>query len=794
MSITITEEFERALEILDAGQNLFLTGKAGTGKSTLIRHFMEHTDRRVVVAAPTGIAALNVDGHTIHRLFGFLSTTTLDDVRSGEYRPGRFTRVLRSLQTLIIDEASMVRADLFDLLAAALSRFGPHPDRPFGGVQIVLVGDLLQLPPVVPDSLGDFFSSRYETPYFFSADAFDAATFPTVALTTVFRQLGDDRLTSLLNAVREGVLLDHAREDLNSRVDPDFEPPEDELWLTLAPSNSVVGARNRQRLGRLAGEEVRSVAIEAGDLSLFDPPTDRELVFKVGAQVMMLTNDRADRWVNGTLGRVVEVSQEDGELLTVIEFADGSRAEVGPHTWEVHRPVVDGGRLSNEVVGAFTQLPFKLAWAITIHKSQGQTLDRLVVDLTGGVFATGQVYVALSRATSMEGLVLKRPIEPRHLRTDRRIIRHLHESTVRGEARHCAIAVCVVGDEGTFSRPRPVELAVVFEESSGPDTAVTTLINPERDLADARTAYGIGADDVLFAPTMSQAWATIAPLLEGLVPVGVGIDETLAKIDFELKRLQRTWPMPVGVDVRERDLTEDELRAHRSGRALDRARAAMSAHRRLGTAGSGSVFEHAQHVTDEPHPLLSRDPHVAPVRSEAMATLSAIVDVSRVLGGVLLGGGGADLEVKDSARLAAGAVVAQRVSQVAARSPRLSPEIVRRLREVEAILGERFVDEVVAAAATDHPSVDDLLVAGARVCFTGSALSAQGRVLTREDMTELATRRGLMPVANVTKTRCDVLVVAEAGTQSGKARKARDYGTPVLTADEFLAWIGPDLD
>ncbi|MET0467893.1 MAG: AAA family ATPase [Aeromicrobium sp.] len=790
MTITMTEELERALEILRAGGNLFLTGKAGTGKSTLIRHFMEQTDRRVVVAAPTGIAALNVGGHTIHRLFGFGTTTSVEDIRSGDHRAGRFARTLKSLQTLIIDEASMVRADLFDMVAAALEQYGPHPDQPFGGVQVVLVGDLLQLPPVVPDALDHYFTTRYETPYFFSADAFDADAFPTVALTTAFRQLGDDRLTSLLNAVREGVLLDHARAELNGRVDADFEPPEDELWLTLAPSNTIVSARNRQRLERLPGEEFRSVAVESGDLSLFDPPTDRVLTFKVGAQVMMLTNDPADRWVNGTLGRIVEVRRDGDALETVVEFADGSRAEVDRFGWEVLRPVVADGRLTNETVGVFTQLPFKLAWAITIHKSQGQTLDRLVVDLSGGVFATGQLYVALSRATSLDGLVLKRPVEPRHLRTDRRILRHLHRSTVRGPSQHCAIAVCPVGDEGTFSRPRPVELAVVFEDG----TAITTLVNPERDLADARTAYGIGADDVLLAPTLAQAWATIAPLLEGTVPVGIDVDETLGMIDFELKRLHRTYPMPVGADVRRADLTDDERRDAGSGRALDRATAALRAFRRLGAHQPGSPFEHADLVTDEPSHLLSRDRDVPVSRSEAMATLSAVVEVSRWLGHALLDGTTppvADGGPQEAARIAAGAVVAARLAEVASRSSRLSPELVRRLRIVEECLGTRFVSDVVEALADASPAVDSVLVEGARVCFTGSALGPEGRLLSREEMNELATRRGLVPVGNVTRTRCDVLVVAEAGTQSGKARKARDYGTPVLTTAEFLAWAGP---
>jgi ATP-dependent DNA helicase PIF1 len=206
----LTEEFAAALELLGGGRHVFLTGKAGTAKSTLIRQFMSTTDRKVVVVAPTGIAALNVDGYTVHRLFSFRATTTLDDVRFGGYRPMRFAKTLAARDTLIIDEASMVRADLFDMLAAALERFGPKPGEAFGGVQVVLVGDLYQLPPVVTEVEAAYFTTRYNTPYFFSSDSFRRDQFPTIALTTVFRQIGDDRMTSILNDVREGVLVGHA--------------------------------------------------------------------------------------------------------------------------------------------------------------------------------------------------------------------------------------------------------------------------------------------------------------------------------------------------------------------------------------------------------------------------------------------------------------------------------------------------------------------------------------------------------------------------------------------------------
>ncbi|WP_307837225.1 AAA family ATPase [Aeromicrobium sp. YIM 150415] len=777
--LRITEEFASALSVLEAGGHLFVTGKAGTGKSTLIRHFLAGTERNVVVAAPTGIAALNVGGYTLHRLFGFTSTTGLEDVRGGRYSPGRFTKALKALDTLIVDEASMVRADVFDMMAAALERFGPRPGEPFGGVQVVLVGDLFQLPPVVQEAEAAFFSSRYSTPYFFSADAFDRSGFPTVSLSHVFRQQGDEQLTSILNAIREGVLVDQAREDLNARVDPDFVPPADEFWLTLATTNRIVTARNRERLALLPGEELEQVAQESGDLGTFDPPTDRVIRYKVGAQVMMLNNDQAGRWVNGTLGRIVDAGP-DGEVT--VELSDGARVEVEPHVWEVTRPVVDGGSLRHEVVGTYRQLPLKLAWAITIHKSQGQTLERLVVDLTGGTFDVGQVYVALSRATSTEGLVLKRPVFPRDLKTDRRVMRFLHEPAQGGERRFCAFEVAFVGDEGRMSRPRPVEIAVAFDDG----TSVSTLINPERDLAGARSQFAIAADDVLLAPRLVEAWAVLAPLLEGYTPVGPGIDEVLGKLDFELKRGGVVVPMPLGVDV---PLSRDEVLELRSADAVERAEAVLAAHLRRGPVEvASSAFEFGESSL-EPSYLLPRVRLARPPGPERLPTISAIVQVSTALGELLLDGAQAGSSLDEVHAPVVREAVAARLASVVSSAPGVSPGLVERLRGVERYLRVSFVDGLLAEQA-QAPGVADVLVPGARVCFTGTAMTPGGRVMSREEMTAIAVRQGLSAVDNVTKTRCDVLVVAELGTQSGKARKAKQFGKPVLSAEEFFAWAG----
>lgn len=775
--LVITEEFAAALDRLTDGDHLFLTGKAGTGKSTLIRHFMATSERVVTVAAPTGIAALNVGGYTIHRLFSFLPSTTIADVRAGRYYPGRFAGLLQKLQTLVIDEASMVRADLFDMVAAALERFGPFPHTPFGGVQLVLVGDLYQLPPVVTDAEEAALTERYGTPYFFSAEAYRAAKVPTIELTHVFRQQGDMALVSILGAVRDGTLLPEARAILNERTDPDFVPPMDEFWVTLTTTNRLAGARNRQALDRLPGREFTALAEVEGDLDGAERPTDTELTFREGAQVMLLSNDPWDRWVNGTIGRITDVRErpEEGQTPRLepplvahaerfavdVLLPDGSVVEVGPHTWDITRPRWDGESQVHDTVGAFTQLPFRLAWAITVHKSQGQTLDHLVVDLSGGTFADGQLYVALSRATSLAGLVLRRAVEPRHLRVDARVRRFFASlpelsSTASGgvgvqRARGFAyLGVCLVGDSGSRWKPRPIEIAVAFEDGR----ELSTLVNPTRDLGDARARYGLGAADVQLAPLLTDAWATLAPHLEGLAPVGVDMDVLLGFIDFELKRGGVVSPLPVGVDVA--DLPGLRAAVEAQPTALGRARAVRA------------------EVADPWKPRLELGERAA-------------------FGAPLVEGGylhpRPEAGVHRFATPTSHADLGDRIRTALTRGP-LTTENERVVAALAAALGEELLTVEDSAPASPGRTIGNVMMPGARVCFTGDPVHA-GRTWYREDMEDLAIARDLAPVANVTKTRCDALVVAEPGTQSGKARKALQYDTPVFTAAEFFAWADP---
>ena len=817
----LTDEIRHALDLLHGGHDLLLTGKAGTGKSTLIRRFLDETEHPTLVAAPTGIAALNVGGYTIHRLFGFQPGHTVDHVRSSAYHPGRFATALAYLRTLVLDEASMIRADVFDMIAVALERFGPDPTQPFGGVQIVLVGDLFQLPPVVPAREAAAFSKVYDTPYFFSAEHYSRKHFPTVDLNHVFRQSDDPALTSILNSIREGSLVGHALELLNARTDPGFEPPDGEFWLTLTTTSRIAAARNRRSLDRLPGDELAMEATTTGDVTDFEPPTAPTLSFKIGAQIMMLTNDPYDRWVNGSIGRVLDVTfgrrgdRDERGPVVVVEFTDGEVAEVALHTWDVTRPSPTGGTIRHDVVGTFTQYPFSLSWAITIHKSQGQTLDRLVVDLSGGTFAAGQLYVALSRCRSLDGLVLTRPVHPRDLKTDRRITRFLRTlDTVSAPRRHCAIATLAVGDQGARSRPRPVELAVAFPDG----TAVSTLINPQRDLAQARSAFGITVSDVLLAPTLLEAWTLLAPLLDGHTPVAVDVDRTLGDLEYELRRLGSAAPLPLGVNVPAHRLTPAERSRTRSGSALTRARAALAAHARLSPedAAAGS-FDADLLDESEIGYLVSRDSDISPPTSRVLPQLSAVLEISARVGTALLGphhttgtptvdvtppadaapdappGGPAPGEAATTPgdhELQAGArsLVAAQVRRAAERVP-VTADVLSRLRRVGTILGTDVTEGLEALPRVDAAAV---LMPGTRVCFTGSALDDAGVPLSRESIESLAIDRGLEPVDNVTRSHCDVLVVAEPGTQSIKAGNARKWGKPILSVSEFLAWAhGP---
>ncbi|MCJ7587945.1 MAG: AAA family ATPase [Candidatus Aminicenantes bacterium] len=449
-AIEINDKFRSALDLLETtDRHVFITGRAGTGKSTLLEYFRDTTRKQVAVLAPTGVAALNVRGQTVHSFCRFKPGFTLDNVKKlppggrGRPRGGRASfqgdgssEIYKRFETIVIDEISMVRADLLDCVEKFLRLNGPDPKRLFGGLQMVFIGDLYQLPPVVTSAERALFSGHYETPYFFSSHIFGNPAFAMefVELEKIYRQSEEDFI-GLLNAIRNRSATDSDLDRLNERHDPDFTPSDDEFYVTLTSTNDLASERNRDKLARLRGRPAVYEGLLVGEFERSSLPTDERLELKIGAQVMLLNNDPKGRWVNGSIGRVAEIvitpSADDGRAgsddAVVVELQDGPTVDVLPNVWEIFRFGFDPDTRSivSEPIGSFTQYPLKLAWAITIHKSQGKTFDRVVIDFGRGTFAHGQAYVALSRCTNFKGLVLKKPFRRGHIRLDYEIVRFL---------------------------------------------------------------------------------------------------------------------------------------------------------------------------------------------------------------------------------------------------------------------------------------------------------------------------------------------------------------------------------
>lgn len=413
--ITLSSEQQALFEMMEGTrQHLFITGKAGTGKSVLLRHFRASTKKKVIVAAPTGIAALNVRGQTIHSLFrlapGFHRKGSLP-------RNSRVCTLLKRLDTIIFDEISMVRADLMDAVDERL-REAKNNDLPFGGIQIIMFGDLYQLPPVVEENLLPYFEDIYGGFHFFNASAWKQAEFKIYELSRIFRQK-DPLFKDVLNTVRDGTVTDGQIAQLNKRYGV---PIPAEGTLTLAPTNALVTEINQRKLMQLSGDMHEYKATITGEMKKSIFPTEETVQLKVGAQVVMLENDKDKRWVNGTIATIESLhSSEEREEINVLVGGIASTLET--KTWEEIRYEYDPveGKVKEEVVSSFTQYPIRLAWAMTIHKSQGQTYESVALDLTTATFASGQLYVALSRCTSLEGLYLKMPVKRSHVLTDSKV-------------------------------------------------------------------------------------------------------------------------------------------------------------------------------------------------------------------------------------------------------------------------------------------------------------------------------------------------------------------------------------
>lgn len=422
ITLDMNEQFLRSLHIMEETDgNVFITGRAGTGKSTLLQHFRNSTKKNIAVLAPTGVAAVNVKGQTIHSFFGFKPDVSPDMVKG--MRP-REKSVYKKLDAIVIDEVSMVRADLMDCVDGFLRIHGKSKTAPFGGLQMILIGDLYQLPPVVTSRDKAIFGSFYRSPYFFDAMAFGRGLdMQFIELEKVYRQK-DDRFLNILNAIRNNTAADDDISVLNARHMPDFHDDKG-FYIYLTTTNDLADSINTRRLADLKKKEYRYHGLVEGDFNAKDLPTGLDITVKAGAQVMLLNNDFMGRWINGSIGRVagIEKTKDEPDIIRV-ELQDGEMVDVGPYTWSMYEFYYDkkANTVISEAVGTFTQYPLKLAWAVTIHKSQGMTFDRVIIDIGRGMFSHGQLYVALSRCTTLEGVVLKRQIAKKHILMDWRVV------------------------------------------------------------------------------------------------------------------------------------------------------------------------------------------------------------------------------------------------------------------------------------------------------------------------------------------------------------------------------------
>ena len=421
---TNNKEFQDALQLIThTRQSVFLTGKAGTGKSTFLKYICNHTKKKYVVLAPTGIAAINAGGVTLHSFFKLPFRPMLPDDPDLSLSHGRIfeffkypkekRKIIAEVDLIIIDEISMVRADIIDCVDRILRVYSGNMRLPFGGKQLLFVGDVFQLEPVVPSDQKEILSLFYASPFFFSARVFKDINLVPIELQKVYRQT-DSVFINILDRIRNNAARKQELDTLNGRYFPSFEPQNEDMYITLATRRDQVDFLNEKKLAELPGEEYVSVGKIEGDFPESSLPTQLNLSIKEQAQVIFIDNDYERRWVNGTIGMVSGID-ENGNVYVLLE--SGVEHLVEPTSWRNYKYKYNEKekRIEEEIVGTFEQLPIRLAWAITVHKSQGLTFSRVVVDLTGGVFAGGQTYVALSRCTSLEGLVLKSKISSRDI-------------------------------------------------------------------------------------------------------------------------------------------------------------------------------------------------------------------------------------------------------------------------------------------------------------------------------------------------------------------------------------------
>ncbi|WP_459588053.1 ATP-dependent DNA helicase [Corynebacterium camporealensis] len=761
MSIQITEEFAAALDAMNSCRNVLISGKAGTGKSTLLRTYLDQVgDKNVLVTAPTGVAALNVEGFTIHKAFGFRPGMFPEDIdkRGGQWRPSaQVWDVLKKVDVLVVDEVSMVRADLFDMMDRALKRIR-HNQQAFGGVQLILVGDLLQLPPVVTQDEQELFDAHCPSPFFFDAHCYSELELEDINLTQVWRQK-DPTFLNILNEVREGAVGQESLDLLNECVDEDFEAPND--WVTLTSRKRTVAEINQAQLDRLDSEQFTHTAIRAGEADDSSFSGTDELHYAVGARVMTVINDLQGRFVNGSFGEITRATSTE---IDVRLDDTGEIVALQLHTWEIRRPNMEGRHLSSEVVGTITQFPVILAWAITIHKAQGKTIPKCFIYLKGGTTTDGQFYVALSRAVDLENLRFSAPVEPRHIRANNALVRKVRREVATGVDNSRVVFLSFDGVNFRVSEHIARIHTVIYQD--GQRVAdFGSWINPMADLGKFGEVNNIPAGGLAMAPSLADFW----PLLLRQAQGGIVVGDRLAMLERAVRHQERGMQVALGVGYDADDFDVDlsgtvEERCAQLAQAYENGLinptrgqvvppADVDAEGAVwvpGWASQSSILLDATHATDSDHAwaaMSGAERHPESVAEvEECAELLAAWAISR---------GRWSEDMRDEVLNRAAAITNYPIS--------------------------------IPAPLNDGPDVHTLLQPGTRVAFTGRNNLLDGPA-DDERLTEICEARNLEYKKAVSKSRCDVLVAGDISSMSRKAQNARAFGKPIIAQEDFENW------
>lgn len=769
--IKLTSEFTDILSSIKKGENLFVTGKAGTGKSTLLKLSQNQLNNKsYVVAAPTGVAALNVSGVTIHRLFAFRKglNNNLD-----MYRPPEF---IKDLDVLIIDEVSMVRADLLDMVDLALKR-GKKSKLPFGGVQIILFGDLYQLPPVLTDREEQIYSENYSTSFFFSSLAYQSSNFKIMELTEVFRQKQQDFI-EILNSLRDGKATDVEVEKLNSRCyRKDFDSYSDTA-ITLCNTNADADKMNNSRLLELGTEVLEITGVKSGEIHDDELKTDTKLKIAVGARIMMLTNDSS--YVNGSLGFIKDIDFENNQTKLLIKLDDKKMPVlISPYTWEIYKPVRVEGKVEQEIAGSFTQLPIRLAWAVTVHKSQGQTFKEVVYDRGRGTFAEGQLYVALSRCTTLEGLVLHKPISLRDIKINNSISDFFESQNLKTKKLDLfkwILATYI--NTGGLEFDQCVEIALYNKDH--PELNLSTLINPERDLTRAVDS-GITASDLGIAPRMKQLESIIRIVLDGHVVIAKSISKLRNLVKF--KSTDFDWGIGHSL-TNTSEISSDKIRAielvetykkqlNKSDNIKYLVKECKNQSKII-TPGSyllvNPEFKHEQFL----------DYFYSKLNDLDFARLFAAIFVkTKYISKKEMNSIKVKFEVDSTVLMKAAEDVLISLKENASANGIISQEEAVMIESYASMFG--LTVELIIKESTQLT-----LSPGMKVCLTGSPPSGFDQShLTKNELRKVLESKGMFEVESVTK-KCDLVVAFNDETLSRKAKKARQAGIPVVSSHEFL--------